>query len=294
MFKTHGENLVSTRKRNVEIAKDTLLILENKFYSLNGIEISIKNSLDFALVNTKTYTDNINQISLKKDLELTKSNYIDYKSISRVWKKSDVHITVVNESAITSALRLKDLKDIAILNFASAVNPGGGWLHGAQAQEEDIARCSGLYPCLLSQENFYLNNLKLQSGLYTDDIIYSPKVPIFRDNFYSLLEEPLLASIITSPAPNLNRLLKDEFKKVNSVLDSRTIKILEVAADNNHKNLILGAWGCGAFGNFPTTVANAFIKALKQVSCFDNICFAVYDTTPEQYNFNSFTEAFKI
>lgn len=295
MFKTHGESLVPLRKRNVEIARDTLSIIENKSYFLNDKEILLKEIIDSAVSNTKTYTDNVNKLSLKNDLDLSKSNYISYSDIiSKTWLKCDTKITVTNESAIASVLRLnQDMKNIAILNFASATNPGGGWLHGAQAQEEDIARCSALYPCLLSQENFYLNNMKLQSGLYSDDIIYSPLVPIFKDINYNLLDEPILASVITSPAPNLNYLKLGEVKKVNHIINSRIKKILEVAADNNNRNLILGAWGCGAFGNFPATIASVFKKALKDLSYFDNVCFAVYDTTEEKYNFNMFVESFK-
>src|SRR5262249_60941792 len=88
------------------------------------------------------------------------------------------------------------------LNFASARNPGGGFLGGAKAQEEDLARRSALYACLLTQRPYYDANRAERSLLYTDHIIYSPSVPFFRDRALDLVESPFCASIITAPAPN--------------------------------------------------------------------------------------------
>src|SRR5688572_22378946 len=62
-------------------------------------------------------------------------------------------VTVTNESTLDAARRLGG--DVAALNFASARSPGGGFLNGAQAQEESLARASALYPCLLAAGDFY-------------------------------------------------------------------------------------------------------------------------------------------
>jgi len=64
-----------------------------------------------------------------------------------------------------------DSVDIFVLNFASGRNPGGGFLRGAQAQEESIAKVSGLYPCLETQhESFYMPNRRSHSPFYTDNV----------------------------------------------------------------------------------------------------------------------------
>jgi uncharacterized protein (TIGR02452 family) len=71
---------------------------------------------------------------------------------------------------------------IGCLNFASAKNPGGGFLTGAQAQEEALARSSALYPCLLKVPQYYERNRANRSTIYLDLLIYSPSVPFFRND----------------------------------------------------------------------------------------------------------------
>jgi len=65
---------------------------------------------------------------------------------------------------------------VGVLNFASAKNPGGGFLNGAMAQEESLAASSGLYRTLLRNEEYYTANRACGSMMYTDYAIYSPDV----------------------------------------------------------------------------------------------------------------------
>src|SRR5262249_31356994 len=141
---------------------------------------------------------------------------------------------------------------VVALNFASAKNPGGGFLSGAKAQEEDLARCSALYTSQITQRAYYDANRAHGSMLYTDHIIYSPDVPFFRDARLELLEAPFLLSIITAPAPNAgeaSRHGRGEADKVRRTLEARAGKVLAVAAAHGHTCLVLGAWGCGVFRN---------------------------------------------
>jgi uncharacterized protein (TIGR02452 family) len=93
-------------------------------------------------------------------------------------------IEVSDETTQVAARRLlqdEAVPELVLLNYASARNPGGGFLGGAKAQEEDLCRCSGLYACLITQPEYYEVNRAQASMLYTDHIIYSPRVPFFRD-----------------------------------------------------------------------------------------------------------------
>jgi uncharacterized protein (TIGR02452 family) len=130
---------------------------------------------------------------------------------------------------------------------------------------------------------------------YTDDIIYSPDVPFFRDDSGDLLDQPYPLSIITAPAPNLAGLDADQIDndKLIATFRSRAAKVLRVAAAHGHRNVILGAWGCGAFGNDPEMVANAFKDALKELPVFEHVCFAVWDKRDPPVVFEMFKRVFE-
>ena len=174
-----------------------------------------------------------------------------------------------------------------LLNYASARNPGGGFIKGAKAQEEDLARCSALYRCLEPQTAYYAANQQTGKDtagmLYTDHIIHSPSVPFFRRKNRDLLEEPFLASVITAPAPNATQALRRDptsLPMIRAVLVRRAGGVLAVAEAHGHRNLLLGAWGCGVFGNPPRLVAAAFADWLASprfAGSFDAVVFAVYE-----------------
>jgi uncharacterized protein (TIGR02452 family) len=188
------------------------------------------------------------------------------------------------------------VEGIVALNFASAKNPGGGFLGGARAQEEDLARCSALYPCLLTQPEYYDANRARHSPLYTDHIIYSPDVPFFRDEGFALLERPFLVSLITAPAPNAGAAAKNApelLSRIPGVLQARALKVLQVAAEQRHRTLVLGAWGCGAFRNDPSHAAEAFARALDAFpGVFDRVVFAVWERGGDGPNLRAFRERF--
>ena len=212
-------------------------------------------------------------------------------------------IEVTDETTQVAAHRLvtqENCSDLVLLNFASAKNPGGGFLSGAKAQEEDLARCSGLYSCLQTQSTYYEVNRACESLLYTDHIIYSPKVPWFKTRSRGqLLEDIFLASVITALAPNAGEVLRRDptaKKDIAIALSRRAKYVLTVARDNGHRSLLLGAWGCGVFRNDPYTVANAFgiwLHSPEFAGCFDRVVFAIYDPTKEKRIFKAFHNRLK-
>src|SRR5207253_843688 len=100
------------------------------------------------------------------------------------------------ETTLASARRLVAAgQRPAALNFASAKHPGGGFLNGALAQEESLARSSALYACLVGNPMYTFHQAQ-SDALYTDYAIYSPDVPVFRGDDGALLPEPYLCSFI--------------------------------------------------------------------------------------------------
>lgn len=288
MIKRDGVELMNARTANVKIAKETIEICKNgKYNSISGTEVDLTVQLTESLDGTVLY---------RYDTELPDTDWYNVPAV----------IEVTNETTTAAAVRLatQGKTDLVALNFASARNQGGGFLAGAMAQEEDLCRKSGLYSCLKKKPMFYNENILCDNVFYTHNIIYSPKVPFIRNEYNLLIDNPFTLSIITAPAPNVSGLktvetdhgfvLSDSDEGLLDItLKERAVRILEIAASYCHKNIILGAWGCGAFGNDPWQVSKAFQYALKQIPAFEHITFAVYDTREPPHLFNTFQETFK-
>ncbi|GAA3241271.1 TIGR02452 family protein [Dactylosporangium siamense] len=188
-------------------------------------------------------------------------------------------VSVTDESTLAASRRLAGDGDVAALVFASAKHPGGGFRTGAQAQEEGIARASALFSCLNAAPQFYTYHRSRTDNVYSDSVIHSPRVPVFRDDDGRLLERPYHVSFLTAAAPNRGALPASRAGKVTAALAVRARRVLAVAAAHNHRRLVLGAWGCGVFRNDPHAVAAAFADALADsAGCFDDVVFAVLDT----------------
>lgn len=190
--------------------------------------------------------------------------------------------------------------DVAALNFASAKKPGGGFLTGAQAQEEDLARCSSLYDCLSGCSEYYDANRTCGTLLYTSHLIYSPRVPFFRDEQLSLIADPFFVSILTSPAPNAGEVRAREplsASKIEDVLYERGREILLIAREHGHRVLVLGAWGAGVFRNDPEKVAEMWHYHLHKpefAGAFDRVAFAIRIVVPNDVKLRIFKEQFGV
>jgi uncharacterized protein (TIGR02452 family) len=212
-------------------------------------------------------------------------------------------VEVTGESSLEAARRLVagggPGGPVAVLNFASARNPGGGYLNGAQAQEEALCRASALYACLLRAPGYYEHHRAERSAFYSDRVIHSPGVPVFRDDRGALLAEPFEAGFLTSPAPNagvIARRSPEEAHRVPGALLVRAERVLEVAAAHGYRRLVLGAWGCGVFRNDPAVVAGAFHTHLTDggrfAGRFAHVVFAVLDRRPDSPTRAAFHRAF--
>lgn len=209
--------------------------------------------------------------------------------------------TVTGEDSLVAAHRLVTAGGgpVAVLNFASARNPGGGYVNGAQAQEEALCRASALYSCLLRAPGYYAHHRAHRDPFYSHRVIHSPAVPVFRDARGALLDEPWAVGFLTSPAPNAGvvaRTLPERTDEIGPALDARAERVLEVAVAQGYRRLVLGAWGCGVFGNDPARVAEAFAVLLRPGGRFaravDEAVFAVLDRRPDSPTRAAFAAVF--
>ncbi len=208
---------------------------------------------------------------------------------------------VTAETSLQAARRLtsEGRGAVGVLSFASATRPGGGYLTGATAQEEDLCRCSSLYRCLLQVDDYYAAHRPHCDPLYSHRVIYSPDVPVFRDRDYALISAPYPVTFLSCPAPNSGQIARDapeRLAQIPGVLTTRSAMILAVAFHSHVGTLVLGAWGCGVFRNAPGEVAAAFKVHLASggrfAGRFERIVFAIYDATPERANLTAFKSTF--
>ncbi|MFD4230824.1 TIGR02452 family protein [Streptomyces sp. NPDC058545] len=265
------------------IATETESIVEAGLYRTpEGREISIERTLAAALSGTRLYgPDPVPVAALDTDRTAV--------------------VEVTGESSLQAARRMtgEGPGRIAVLNYASARNPGGGYLNGAQAQEEALCRGSALYATLLRAPDYYAHHRAERSAFYTDRVIHSPGVPVFRDDRGRLLDTPYTIGFLTSPAPNagvIRSRTPEDAHRIPAVLASRAERVLEVAAVRGYRRLVLGAWGCGVFMNDPVQVAGAFRALLADGGRFDGhfeqIVFGILDRGRTAETRNAFARTF--
>ena len=231
-------------------------------------------------------------------------------------RKTPVQIRVSKETSFMAANQryfYNGREHIAVLNFASAVNPGGGVKNGSSAQEESLCRCSTLYPTLNQQflwDKYYNVNRAAQDPLHTDACIWSPGIVICKmDKSIPIrITSPegwATVDVISCAAPNL----REKTWTIHNPEDAASVKlsgeeqyeihlkrakhILHIAASQRAAALILGAFGCGAFANDPWAVARAYKDALEEYGqYFKYIEFAVYCRDYETENYDAFRQTF--
>lgn len=214
----------------------------------------------------------------------------------------EVSISVDENSSFNTAEKyVKQGQKTAVLNFASAVNPGGGVARGAMAQEECLCRSSNLLPCLKQNhlmKNYYMPHRIANDPMYSHKVIYTENITVFKtdDALPKLIHsnEWFNVDVITCAAPNLRNIECVDEDKLFNVLCSRVDMILNAALKHNIDTVILGAWGCGAFKNPPELVAKAFKQVIdeKYKCAFKNIAFAIKKSSNN--NFDVFKSIFDV
>ncbi len=271
---------MASRKTRATIAKQTIEIVGRGNYRLpDGTTVSITRAVTAAVAGTIHYApQNFAEVFDKRDAALADSPRAG---------TPEFHVSNTTTLAAARQLSAGDTsRSVLCLNFASAKNPGGGFLGGSQAQEESLARATALHACISPKQGYYDTNRACGTCLYTDHMIYSPSVPVFRNDNDELLSTPYVASIITAPAVNAGALRNNEphhISKISEIMLGRIAKVLSLAVVHGHRQLVLGAWGCGVFKNDPASVADWFHRCLREDNtfrgAFDTVVFAVLDRT---------------
>ncbi len=220
----------------------------------------------------------MNYIGIKKDndrLFLTgqgvyrgmKSEYIsDFSPVECTRKDRYILSDNIKKETTVECILRNAGKNIIALNFANGVVPGGGYALGAKAQEESLCRASMLYYTIKDVKEFYAANRKHFRADYTDGMIYSENVPVIRDDSGEYLERPVLCNFITCPAVNKTEMFFMSRQRVNGIMERRIGKIVSFAVSKKPDVIILGAFGCGAYGNDRDDILPMFEIAINSYS----------------------------
>lgn len=278
------------RIRNIEIFEDSVELMNENTVLQRCIEASITNQRVY--LETEAAAVSVPH-KKKKNVETVISQKRSFEAASKYARAG---------------------KKVCVLNFASAVNPGGGVTQGASAQEECLCRCSTLYPCLNIEEiwkKFYGPHRAAGNPLYNDDCLYTPGVVVFKSDvsFPERMEEQdwYQVDVLTCAAPNLREAMvefvnSDTMKKsgkfengrLYQLFSQRIERIFRIAAVNGAEILVLGAFGCGAFCNPPETVARVFRDVQKKYDpYFETIEYAVFCSEYDIKNYTAFYRVFK-
>ncbi|TAE72999.1 MAG: TIGR02452 family protein [Bacteroidetes bacterium] len=287
------------QSERVTAAKNTLEIIKNGFYHNQYQEqIKLEIEIENAIKNSTLFKENeFENLFLERDKLFLTQNIVQ------------TNIKVTTETTLEACKRIyANDKKIFCLNFASAKNEGGGFLGGAQAQEESLARSSALYPCLTKfHHDFYHLHKEQKNSYYTSNMIFSSDVPVFKDDDGILLDNFYSVSFLTSPAVNVgslkqNQLLKNDSQKYDEekyekLMLQRLENLLTIAYVYGYESLVLGAWGCGVFQNDPKKVAQLFASLLTKNNAifknrFKNIVFAIYTSGNKTDNLVPFQQTF--
>lgn len=263
--KTLREQLNISRSDAMRLGREAVLISERgEYVSASGKPVNIQTEVSESIQNTR-------DISPKEALRSNEG------IPSSHWPK----ITVTNRTTLESAIELQQHgHKVLALNFANGLHPGGGFLNGARAQEEYLCRSSALYKTLITSQMYdYHASRPLPDS--SDWTIYSPDVPVFRNDDGGLLDTPYCVSFLTCAAPYAPSVGVEESA---GLLRERIYRVIEIAIHLKYRSLILGAWGCGAFQNDPMRTAESFRDAIDAfpTGSFDYIDFAITDWSPEE------------
>ncbi|KAJ7155148.1 hypothetical protein C8R46DRAFT_960304 [Mycena filopes] len=274
---------MSSRRRLQDIASSTLKSIQKEEIRVDGHKYDITEVLENSKRETTYYPP---------DSLLSAWNDVPASGSSLFHPTATIEFLETTTLAAARAAAGKQIPSpIGVLNFASAEQPGGGFINGANAQEESIARSSTLYPSLMTptaQQFYTLHSADARDGFYTHAMVYSPHVVLFRDDYGDMVR-PMQVEVLTSPAVNAS-LIRNKFsgqsveKDIKRKMRERMARILYLFERRNVRNLILGSFGTGVFRNDVDVVARIWAELLSGPNArfahsFDYVAFGIMDNS---------------
>ncbi|MCD8054203.1 MAG: TIGR02452 family protein [Lachnospiraceae bacterium] len=286
------------RKKNVAILEDTLGILEQGHYVRDGRQVPLAFS-----------PEQMREVRVFLPEEFAAFASPEQEEIRA--QSSSCIFGCENEDALVLAQKqyqiLKNAGDpapgILVLNLASATRPGGQTRNGASAQEEDLCRRTSLLLSLESEnaKRYYEYNNARKTRMGSDGVMISPYVEVFKDAAGGLLPELFPISVMSCAAPMVRLGLEGMSRQEYEVMLYQRIQgMLRTAAAQGYRHLILGAFGCGVYGNDAALVSDLFAHAIRNFTyagndsgqLFDTIQFAVLCRPGKEYNYREFCRNF--
>lgn len=188
---------------------------------------------------------------------------ISQKASSAPLSPKSIRIWPVDTLEAASRLSKSGPSRIAILNMASPLRPGGGVLSGATSQEEWLCSRTTLYPSL--HEEFY--RLPEVGAIYTPDVLVcktwdtEPSELKPADQFFI---DVITSAMLRLPEVETNQqgeLTYSEQKDRDMVL-AKMRCVMRILRSRHIKRVVLGAWGCGAYGNPVEEIARSWRRVL--------------------------------
>lgn len=248
---------------NIDIANKTIQIIRQGYYQLEGETVQL-NAGDHTGV----------EVYFGERIKTLQNHFFAQEHKVRAGE-----IQIINSDSYEAA---QGYEGVMVMNFANAIVPGGGFRLGATAQEESLCRNSTLYASISSEKasEMYTYNKLHPSAIPSEYMLFTKDVCVFRDASGKLLKTPYNVSVITIPAPNRRGLaMLTSKEKLRAVMEDRIRIMLQIAMEQNCENIVLGAWGCGAFGHNAKDVADYFKTILCKENYkqyFEHIIFAIY------------------
>ena len=279
-------------KDNVAILAETLWILNQGAYEKNGKIVPLQLSRDQMEASHVLLPNNVRDVCSREPRGVHTAGECKVCCLKMDSFEAAVNMTQERKGKGESK------NPVLVLNFANPVNIGGGVYKGARAQEEDLCRRSSLLRSLESKHalHYYQYNRAFHTYLGTDAMIFSPEVEVFRDEYCELMQETIIVAVLTCAAPLISYGLEGlSEREYRGLFYNRIVGMLKCAAYFGYENLVLGAWGCGAFGNDAAVVSDLFYQAMEDIQAknlFRRIVFAVRSKGEESYNFREFSRNF--